>query len=204
MKKIKLGVLASGKGSNLEAIINAIEKKELDAEIACVISDVENAFALETAGRRNIKAVYIPPGHFKTILTPEAERKYIDTLNKNKVDLVILAGFMRVIKKEFLKAFKDRILNIHPSLLPAFPGMESWKQAIQYGVKVTGVTVHFVDAGIDSGPVILQETVPVLDNDTPETLHRRIQEKEHVLFPMAIKLYAQGRLKTAGRRVIKK
>lgn len=192
MGKIKLGVLASGKGSNLQAIIDAIERKELDAEISCVLSDVKDAFALKRAGRHNIKAVYIPPGHYRTILTPEAEKKYIDTLKENGVDLIILAGFMRVLKKGFINTFRKKIINIHPSLLPAFPGMESWKQALEYGVKVTGVTVHFVNEGIDTGPIILQEAVPVRDNDTPETLHKRIQEKEHILFPRAIKLYAQG------------
>lgn len=200
-KKIRLGVLASGKGSNLEAIISAIDKKELCAEIACVLSDVESAFALERARRCNLKAIYIPPGNYRTILSPEAEKRYIDTLRENKADLIILAGFMRVIKKKFIDAFKNKILNIHPSLLPAFPGIESWRQALQYGVKVTGVTVHFVDEGVDTGPIILQEAVPVLDGDTSQTLHSRIQEKEHLLYPRAIKLYAEGRLKIVGRRV---
>lgn len=199
---VNLGVLASGKGSNLEAIIDAIERKELDAEISCVLSDVKDAFALERARRRGIAAVYIPPGHFKTILAPDAEKKYIETLKENNVELVILAGFMRVIKKNMIEAFRNRIINIHPSLLPAFPGIESWRQALEYGAKVTGVTVHFVDEGIDTGPIILQEPVPIMDDDTPETLHRRIQEKEHILFPKAIKLFAEGKLKIRGRKVL--
>lgn len=199
---IRLGILASGKGSNVEAIINAIERKELSAEVACVLSDVEDAFALERARRRNLKAIYIPPGHFTTILTAEAEKRFIDTLKENKVELVILAGFMRVIKKNLIDAFKNRIMNIHPSLLPAFPGLEAWKQAFHYGARVTGVTVHFVNEGIDTGPIILQEAVPVFDDDTPETLHSRIQVAEHILYPRAIKLCAEGRLKILGRRVI--
>ena len=201
IKKIKLGVLASGKGSNLESIILAIERKELPAEIACVLSDAQEAGALEKAGRRNLKAFYIDPGKFKTILSPEAEKNFIETLKGNGVELVILAGFMRVLKKNFIAAFKDRIFNIHPSLLPAFPGLEAWRQALDYGARVAGVTVHFVDEGMDTGPIILQEAVPVKDDDTPESLHKRIQEKEHLLYPRAIKLYAEGRLKIVGRRV---
>lgn len=199
---IKLGVLASGKGSNLEAIITAIERKELDAEVSCVLSDVKDAYALERARHRGIKAVYVPPGKYRTILTPESEKRYIDLLKESGVELVLLAGFMRIIKKNFIDVFKNRIINIHPSLLPAFPGIESWKQALQYGVKITGVTVHFVDEGIDTGPIILQEPVPVLDGDTPEILHSRIQEKEHILFPVAVRLYSEGRLKIVGRRVL--
>lgn len=201
MRTVKLGVLASGKGSNLESIILAIERKELPAEIACVLSDTREAGALEKAGRRNLKVFYIDPGKFKTILSPEAEKNFIETLKGNGVELVILAGFMRVLKKNFIAAFKDRIFNIHPSLLPAFPGLEAWRQALDYGAKVAGVTVHFVDEGMDTGPIILQEAVPVKDDDTPESLHKRIQEKEHLLYPRAIKLYAEGRLKIVGRRV---
>lgn len=201
IKKIRLGVLASGQGSNLEAIIKAIEQKALGAEIACVLSDVESAPALERARERELKAVYINPGKYKTILEPEAQQKYIEALKENGAELVILAGFMRVLKKSFIEAFKGRILNIHPSLLPAFPGLESWKQALSYGAKVAGVTVHLVDEGLDTGPIILQEAVGIKEDDTPEALHQRLQEKEHILYPLAIKLYSQGRLKILGRRV---
>ncbi len=149
------------------------------AEVALVLSDVADAGILERARERAIPARFLPPGKFRTKLDEEAEGAYIAALREAEVDFVALAGFMRVLKDAFLNAFAGRIINIHPSLLPSFPGLEAWKQALAHGVKVTGCTVHFVDAGVDSGPIIGQQTVPVLDDDTPETLHQRIQVAEH-------------------------
>ncbi|MEW6686828.1 MAG: phosphoribosylglycinamide formyltransferase [Candidatus Edwardsbacteria bacterium] len=200
--KIRLGVLASGRGSNLQAIIDNIESGKLEAEIAVVISDVENAQALERARKHNIPAIYIPPGKFKTKLEPEIEKEYVDCFNKYQVELVCLAGFMRILKETILNAFKGRMINIHPSLLPAFPGLEAQKQALAYGVKFSGCTVHFVTEGIDTGPIIIQAVVPVLDTDTPESLSERILKEEHKIYSEAIRLYAEGKIKIEERRVI--
>ncbi|MCM8815944.1 MAG: phosphoribosylglycinamide formyltransferase [Candidatus Omnitrophica bacterium] len=197
-----IGVLASGKGSNLQAIINQIESGFLKVKIGVVLSDNPQSYALEIARSHGISAIFIEPGKYKTFLQPEQEVKYVKCLEEHNVELVCLAGFMRVIKKNFFNSYSGRIINIHPSLLPSFRGLEAWKQALQYGVKFTGCTVHFVDEGIDTGPIILQAVVPVLDNDTPETLHQRIQEKEHIIYPIAIKLIAEGKVKIEGRRVI--
>ena len=201
MKKMMIGILGSGKGTNCQAIIDAIEAGKLNAKVGCVISDVEDAYILTRARNHNIPAEYISGAPFKTKLDGEAEQKYIATLQRYNVEVVALAGFMRMIKRNMLNAFPSRIINIHPSLLPAFPGIESWKQALQYGAKITGCTVHFVDEGMDTGPIILQEAVPILDNDTPETLHARIQQVEHKLYPQALQLLAEGRLRIEGRRV---
>jgi len=197
----RLGVLGSGKGSNFVAIADAIAAGQVPAQIALVISDVPDAGILAHARNRNIPALYIPPGRFRTKLDDEAEQRYIAALKEARVDLVVLAGFMRILKQRFLDAFPNRIVNIHPSLLPAFPGLEAWKQALEYGVKITGCTVHFVDAGVDSGPIIDQEAVRVYENDTPETLHRRIQEAEHRLYPRCIAAIATGQVVIQGRRV---
>jgi len=196
-----IGVLASGKGSNLQAIIDYIKEENLPIKIGVVLSDNPEAYALERAKREGIKSLYIPPGRYKTFLEPEVEKKYVEVLKENGVELVCLAGFMRVLKKTFLESFPQRIINIHPSLLPAFPGLEAWKQAIDYGVRFSGCTVHFVEEGVDTGPIILQAVVPVLPDDTPETLHKRIQEKEHIIYPLAIKLIAEGRVSISGRKV---
>ena len=196
-----IGVLASGKGSNLQAIIDYIKEENLPIKIGVVLSDNPEAYALERAKREGIKSLYIPPGKYKTFLEPEVEKKYVEVLKENGVELVCLAGFMRVLKKTFLESFPQRIINIHPSLLPAFPGLEAWKQAIDYGVRFSGCTVHFVEEGVDTGPIILQAVVPVLPDDTPETLHKRIQEKEHIIYPLAIKLIAEGRVSISGRKV---
>jgi phosphoribosylglycinamide formyltransferase-1 len=201
-RKFRLGVLGSGKGSNFVAVADACAAGRIPAEVALVLSDVPEAGILEHARRRNIPARYIPPGKFRTKLDEDTERVYVQALREAQVDLVVLAGFMRVLKTEFLNAFAGRIVNIHPSLLPAFPGLEAWKQALEYGVKVTGCTVHFVDAGVDSGPIIGQIAVPVLENDTPETLHRRIQIAEHELYPRCIAAIARGELELHGRRVL--
>ena len=199
---IRLGVLGSGKGSNLQAIIDAVEAGTLDAEIAMVISDVEDAYILKRAKEHGIPNKYIAPGPFKTKLTPGVEQEYIDCLNQAGVQLICLAGFMRVMKETFLTSFKGKIINIHPSLLPAFPGLKSWAQALDYGVKIAGCTVHFVDTGVDTGPIIVQKQVPVLDDDTYGTLHERIQDQEHSAYPEAIQLISSGRLDIQGRRVM--
>jgi phosphoribosylglycinamide formyltransferase-1 len=196
----RLGVLGSGKGSNFVAIADASAAGRLPAEVAVVVSDVADAGILKHAEDRGLKALYLPPGKFRTKLDEEAERGYVDALKEAQVDLVVLAGFMRILKGEFLKAFSQRVINIHPSLLPSFPGLEAWKQALDYGVKFTGCTVHFVDQGVDSGPIIAQRAVPVLDGDTAATLHERIQVAERELYPEAIGALARGKVVVHGRK----
>jgi len=198
----RIGVLGSGKGSNFVAIADACAAGKIPAAVAIVLSDVDSACILEHARARQIEARYIPPGRFRTKLDEDAERAFLEALRSAQVDLVVLAGFMRVLKGEFLRAFENHIVNIHPSLLPSFPGLESWKQALDHGVKVTGCTVHFVDAGIDAGPIVGQQTVPVLDADTPETLHARIQVAEHELYPRCVAAVARGEVAVSGRRVV--
>ena len=198
----RIGVLGSGKGSNFVAIADAIAAGKIPAETAIVLSDVEQAGILAHARERNIPAQFIPPGKFRTKLDDEAEQAYITTLQNARVDLIVLAGFMRVLKGSFLRAFEGRIINIHPSLLPSFPGLEAWKQALDHGVKMTGCTVHFVDAGVDSGAIIGQQVVPVLDHDTPESLHQRIHAAEHELYPRCVAALARREISMAGRRVI--
>lgn len=193
-RKMRLAVLGSGKGSNFQAILDAVRTGALDMEIVCVIADVENAFILDRARHAGIPAFYISAAPYKTKLDGEAERRYIETLRSHGTELIALAGFMRMLKKGMLGAFPRRILNIHPSLLPAFPGLESWKQALNYGVKITGCTVHFVNEGMDTGPIILQRAVPVLDGDTPESLHARIQIEEHKAYPEALQMITSGRI----------
>jgi phosphoribosylglycinamide formyltransferase-1 len=197
-----LGILGSGRGSNALAIIDACAAGKLPAEVAVVVSDVANAGILEKARARGLEARHIEPGKFRTKLDDAAEVAFIKALQDANVDLVVLAGFMRILKGEFLRVFKDRVINIHPSLLPSFPGLDAWKQALDYGVKFTGVTVHFVDQGIDTGPIIAQETVPILQGDTAETLHKRIQEAEHRLYPLAIAALASGDVQVRGRQTI--
>jgi len=201
-QKFRIGVLGSGKGSNFVAVADACGNGP--SEVVIVLSDVAGAGILARARERNIPARFIAPGNYRTKLDEEAERAYVTTLREAKVDLIALAGFMRVLKGEFLRAFENRIVNIHPSLLPAFPGLEAWKQALDYGVKITGCTVHFVDAGVDSGPIIAQQTVPVADDDTPEALHQRIHAAEHELYPRCIEAIAWGKVAVQGRRVIVK
>ncbi len=189
---LKLGVLGSGKGSNFRAIAEAIAHRELAAEVRVVISDVASAGILELARARGLRAEFVEPGRFKTKLEPEAELRVVELLQSAGVEWVVLAGYMRMIKPPLLAAFPRRIINIHPSLLPAFPGLESWRQALAAGVRETGCTVHYVDAGMDSGEVIAQRAVPVLDGDTPETLHARIQVAEHALYPEVLRELAAG------------
>jgi phosphoribosylglycinamide formyltransferase-1 len=198
----RLGLLGSGKGSNMVAIADACAAGQIPAQIAVVLSDVAEAGILQRARERKLVAEFIPPGKFRTKLDEEAEGIYIRRLQEARVDLVVLAGFMRILKGEFLRAFTGRVVNIHPSLLPAFPGLEAWKQALDHGVKVTGCTVHFADQGIDSGPIIAQETVPVLPGDTAETLHERIQQAERRLYPQAVGALAEGKIIVKGRQTL--
>ena len=183
---LRLGILGSGKGSNFRAIADAIAAGKLNAEVAIVLTDVQDAGILALARERGYTAQYVPPGKYRTKLESEIEAWVVDLLRAAGVELVVLAGYMRMIKAPLLEAFPNRIINIHPSLLPQFPGLEAWRQAIDSGVAETGCTVHYVDGGMDSGPVIAQRRVPVLPGDTPETLHARIQEQEHELYPEVI------------------
>jgi phosphoribosylglycinamide formyltransferase-1 len=201
-RKFRIGVLGSGKGSNFVAIADACAAGRVPAEVAIVISDVQQSGILEHAKQGNVPARFIEPGKFRTKLDDNAERAFVEELQQAQVDLIALAGFMRVLKGEFLRTFEGRIINVHPSLLPSFPGLEAWKQALDYGVKVTGCSVHFVDAGVDSGPIIAQQTVPVLDNDTAETVHHRIQLAEHELYPKCVATIARGEVSVQGRRVL--
>jgi phosphoribosylglycinamide formyltransferase-1 len=198
----RIGVLGSGKGSNFVAIADAVAAGQIPAEIAVVLSDVETAGILAHARDRKIPAQFIPPGKFRTKLDEDAERTFVTALQEAKVDLIVLAGFMRVLKGDFLRAFEGRIVNIHPSLLPCFPGQETWRQALDHGVKVAGCTVHFVDAGVDSGAIIGQSAVPVLDGDTADTLHQRIHAAEHELYPRCVAALARREISVSGRRVL--
>lgn len=197
----RLGVLGSGKGSNFVALAEAIAAGTVPAQIATVLSDVAEAGILARARERKLPAQFIAPGKFRTKLDEEAERAYVTALQAARVDLVVLAGFMRVLKGDFLRAFEGRIVNIHPSLLPSFPGLEAWQQALDHGVKLTGCTVHFVDASVDSGAIIGQQAVPVLDDDTAATLHARIHAAEHELYPKCVAAIARGEILVQGRRV---
>ncbi len=189
---LKIGVLASGRGTNLQSIIDSIESGKLAAEIKVIVSDRENAGALIRADKYQITNHYLDLGKYLSRL--EFEEELIDLLEKYNVELVVMAGFMRVLTPHFINHYRQRIMNIHPSLLPAFPGLNAQKQALEYGVKVTGCTVHFADEGMDTGPIILQAAVPVKENDTVESLSRRILKEEHKKYPEAIKLYSQGRI----------
>lgn len=197
----KLGILLSGRGSNFEAIADSIQAGRLPAEIAIVISNRAEAPGLESARRRGLNAKLIPS---KGRTREEHDAEVVAALKDAKVDLVCLAGYMRLLSPEFVRAFPNRILNIHPSLLPAFPGLEAQKQAFEYGVKISGCTVHFVDEHLDHGAIILQKTVPVLENDDAHSLAVRILEQEHIAYPEAIKLVISGDIQVEGRRVTRK
>jgi phosphoribosylglycinamide formyltransferase-1 len=201
MAKLSLGVLGSGAGWNMQSIVDAIEAGELDAEIKLTLADFPDAKILERARNHGIRAEYLDCAPFKTKLEGVAEDRCIDMLKAAGVDTVVLAGFMRIVKPKLLAAFPNRVVNIHPALLPAFPGVHGWTQALDYGCKVAGVTVHFVDAGTDTGPIIVQKSVPVLEDDTPESLHARIQEQEHIAFPEALRIIASEKYSIEGRRV---
>ena len=193
-------MLGSGKGSNFVAIADAIAGGTLPAEVAVVISDVPDAGILRHAADRGLPARHLHPGAFRTKLDEEAEHRYRQTLLDHGVDLIVLAGFMRILKGGLLRSFEGRVVNIHPSLLPSFPGLAAWRQALDYGVKVTGCTVHLVDQGIDTGPILAQRAVPVLDGDTAESLHARIQEAERQLYPAAIGALVRGEVAVRGRQ----
>jgi phosphoribosylglycinamide formyltransferase-1 len=197
----KLGVLLSGRGSNFEAIADSIQAGSLHAEIAIVISNRADAPGLESAKRRGLNAVLIAS---KGRVREEHDADVIAALHHAQVDLICLAGYMRLLSSHFIQAFPNRIVNIHPSLLPAFPGMDAQKQALEYGVKVTGCTVHFVDEHLDNGPIILQKTVPVLDGDDVQTLSARILEQEHIAYTEAIDLLLSGEVEIQGRAVVRR
>lgn len=197
---LSLGVLASGRGSNLQAIIDAIESKRLDARIACVLSDKKDAKALERAEAHGIKALHLDPSGYDS--RESYDRCLVDCLRKNEVELVCLAGFMRILTPAFVQAFPSRVINIHPSLLPSFPGLRVQRKALEHGVKFTGCTVHFVTEEVDAGPIIIQASVPVHDDDTEESLGQRILKEEHKIYPQAIQWIAEGRIRIKGRRVL--
>ena len=186
MKRLRIGILGSGRGSNCRAILERIRSGELAADAGVVISDVLDAPILDIAREFSVANAFLPPGQFRTRLEPEAEAELVKMLREAGIDLVVLAGFMRVLHAPMLKAFPQRIINIHPSLLPKFPGLEAWKQALAAGETVTGCTVHFVDEQVDHGRIIAQRKIAILPEDTPESLHARIQVAEHELYPAVI------------------
>jgi phosphoribosylglycinamide formyltransferase-1 len=196
----RLGILISGRGSNLQAIIDAVAAGRLRATIAIVISNVAGAPGLDRARTAGLETTVIP--HKGSQTRAEYDRRLVGVLEQQRVDLVCLAGFMRLLSATFVEAFPNRILNIHPSLLPAFPGLDAQRQAFAYGVKVTGATVHFVNAELDAGPIVLQAPVPVLADDTVETLAARILEVEHRLYPEAIQRVLDGGWEISGRRIV--
>lgn len=197
----KLGILLSGRGSNFDAIADSIKAGRLHAEIAVVISNRADAPGLESARHRGLNARLIPS---KGRVREEHDREVIAALKEADVDLVCLAGYMRLLSPDFVKAFPNRILNIHPSLLPAFPGLDAQKQALEYGARVSGCTVHIVDEHLDHGPIVVQKTVPVLENDDEHSLSARILEQEHVAYTEAIRLLLSGEVGVEGRRVVRK
>ena len=199
---LRIGVLGSGRGSNCQSIIDAIQAGRLNAKVVCVLSDVANAYILDRARKHGIHAQFVSAAPFKSKLDGDAEKKFVEILRHHGADVIVLAGFMRVVKKGLLDAFPGKVINIHPSLLPAFPGLEAWKQALEYGVKFTGCTVHFVDEGVDTGPIIAQQVVPVLDDDTPDSLHGRILQAERVLYPSVVAALSMGRIVVRDRRTL--
>ncbi len=198
----RLGILGSSAGTNMAALADACETGTLAGEVVLVLSDVVDSGILKQAKSRGLPAQFISPGNYRSKLDEAAERSFIEALQAARVEWVLLAGFMRIIKSEFLRAFPERIVNIHPSLLPSFPGRNAPAQALESGVKVTGTTVHMVDQGIDTGAIIAQESVPVQDDDTPETLQARIQTIEHQLYPRAVHALVTGRIQVTGRQTI--
>lgn len=189
-RPLALGVLGSGRGSNLRAILAAIGAGQLNARVATVISDVPGAGILRLAEEHGVPAVWLPPGPFRTRLAPESEQRLVSLLRAAGVEWVVLAGYMRMVKAPMLEAFPGRVINIHPSLLPKFPGLEAWRQALEAGESETGCTVHYVDRGMDTGEIIAQRRVPIHDGDTPTILHARIQVAEHALYPEVIRQFA--------------
>jgi len=199
LSSLKIGVLASGSGTNLQAIIDAMKEGRVHADLRVVICNRPQAFALERAQKANISSIVVSHRNFAT--REDFEKELVQHLRQYDVELVVLAGFMRVLTPHFLRAFPARVINIHPALLPSFPGTNALKQALEYGVKMTGCTVHFVDEGTDTGPIIAQAAVPVFDGDDEESLHQRVLEQEHRIYPWVIEQFAQGRIQCEHRRV---
>jgi len=201
---LRLAVLLSGRGSNLQAIVDAIEQGTLSAEIAVVLSNKQDAVGLERARKHGLKEVWLDPKPFAG--RPDSREAYdravLEVLQKYEVDLVLLAGYMKIVTGVLVKAYENRMMNIHPSLLPSFPGLDVQKKAIDHGCKISGCTVHFVTEGVDEGPIIIQAAVPILEGDQPDVLAARILEQEHQIYPRAIQLYAEGKLRVEGRRVV--
>jgi len=189
---LKLAIFGSGSGTNAQAIIDAVEVGTLDAEIKCILSDAEDAVILERARKHNIPAIYFDCAPFKTKLDGEAEQTVLQTLKAHDVNFIALAGFMRIVKDGLLNAYAGRMINIHPSLLPSFPGLDSGKQAFDYGVKITGCTVHFVDAGIDTGSIINQKCITIEDSDTVDSMMKKLHAQEHIAYPEALQWIAKG------------
>lgn len=199
-KILKIGVLASGRGSNFQSIIDNIDSGNIKAMMSVLITDNPDAYAIERCRKHNIESLVLKPGDF-----PDRNSYYAhiaDELIKREAGLVVLAGFMRVVGKALIDKFPNRIMNIHPALLPSFPGLHGQKQAADYGVKIAGCTVHFVDEGVDTGPIIIQAAVPAYHDDSEDSLSERILRKEHLIFPYAIKLFAENKIKVDGRKVI--
>lgn len=196
---VNIGVLASGRGTNLQSIIKAIEEGKIEGRISIVISDNPDAYALKRAEQYNIDTRYINFKEFKN--RENYDKEIIKILEEKKIDLVVLAGYMRILSPNFIKTYKNKIMNIHPALLPSFPGLHAQSQAVEHGVKVSGCTAHFIDEGVDSGPIILQKAVEVSDDDTEESLAKKILKEEHQIFPQAIQLFCQDRLIIKGRKV---
>lgn len=199
MNKLKIGVLASGRGSNFQSIIDAIDAGHIDAQVAVLITDNPDAFAIERAKWHRIEALVMMPRQYPS--KDDYYKAVAEAMVRRDIGLVLLAGFMRIVGRPLIAAFPNRIMNIHPALLPSFPGLHGQAQANDYGVKIAGCTVHFVDEGMDTGPVIIQAAVPVLDDDTEDSLSERILKYEHKIYPEAVRLFAQGRLDVRGRRV---
>ena len=202
LNTFKLAVLVSGRGSNLQAIMDSIDREELDAHLSIVISNTKDAIALKRAEKHGIKTIFIDPSNY--LSSKEYDKALVLKLKEFSVDLICLAGYMRILGEEVIQSFEKKIINIHPSLLPAFPGMNAQKQAINHGVKFSGCTVHFVDFGVDTGPIILQTVVPVYDNDDEKSLSKRILEQEHHLYPKAIKMIQENKIRLNGRTVTSK
>ncbi len=199
-EELKIGVLASGRGSNFQAIIDAVTAGKINAKIAVCISDVKDAYALERARKNLIAAEVIDPKVFQK--REDYDGKIVETLKKHEVNLVLLAGYMRIVSPVLVEEFPKKIINIHPALLPSFPGLHVQRKAIEHGARFSGCTVHFVDAGMDTGPIIIQAVVPVLQDDTEDSLAARILKQEHRIYPEAVRLFAEGRLSVQGRRVV--
>ena len=201
-EKFKLAVLVSGRGSNLQAIIDSIEKNSLAAEISLIMSNVSDAYALQRGKKHGLESIFLDPKSFST--RDDYEKQMIELLQTKSIDLVCLAGFMRILGKKFIEAFSGKIINIHPSLLPAFPGLNVQEKALQHGVRFSGCTVHFVNEEVDGGAIISQAVVPILDADDTQSLSDRILEQEHIIYPEAIRLIIEDRLEFSGRRVARK